>query len=229
MPIQAVLIDLDGTLVDSIPDLAHAANATRIELGMHSLGQDIIASYVGKGIDNLIIRSINASLQEKEIPEALFRQAKEIFTRHYHQVNGDNTTVYPGVIDGLKAMKAQNLKLAVVTNKSEEFTLPLLSQTGLSGFFDIIVSGDTCSRKKPHPEPLLYACEKLGSSPENSIFIGDSINDVQAANAAGMPVLVLPYGYNEGTSVQNLKVSAIIDDMTGAAQWITHQGLANQG
>ncbi len=223
MTINAVLIDLDGTLVDSIPDLAHAANAMRIELGMHALGQDVIASFVGKGIDNLIIRTINASLDNKELPPDVFNQAREIFVRHYHLVNGDASTVYPGVIDGLKSMKAQGLKLAVVTNKAEAFTLPLLTQTGLIGFFDAVVSGDTCTRKKPHPEPLLYACEKLGYPPENSLFIGDSINDVQAAQAAGMPVLILPYGYNEGNSVQTLKVNAIIDSMTSAAQWLANQ------
>ncbi|NLY34109.1 MAG: phosphoglycolate phosphatase [Alcaligenaceae bacterium] len=223
MTIHAVLIDLDGTLVDSIPDLAHAANAMRLELGMHTLGQDVIASFVGKGIDNLIIRTINASLDNKELPPEVFNQAREIFVRHYHLVNGDGSTVYPGVIDGLKAMTAQGLKLAVVTNKAEAFTLPLLTQTGLIGFFDTVVSGDTCARKKPHPEPLLYACEKLGHPPEHSVFIGDSINDVQAAQAAGMPVLILPYGYNEGNSVQTLKVDAIIDSMTGAAQWLANQ------
>lgn len=223
MTINAVLIDLDGTLVDSIPDLAHAANAMRLELGMHTLGQDVIASFVGKGIDNLITRTINASLDNEELPPEVFNQAREIFVRHYHLVNGDASTVYPGVIDGLKSMKAQGLKLAVVTNKAEAFTLPLLTQTGLIGFFDAVVSGDTCTRKKPHPEPLLYACEKLGYPPENSVFIGDSINDVQAAQAAGMPVLILPYGYNEGNSVQTLKVDAIIDSMTGAAQWLANQ------
>lgn len=223
MSYQAVLIDLDGTLVDSIPDLAMAANVMRHELNMPELALELVSHFVGKGMDNLIKRSLAGKLEAEEPDAALFAHAKDIFKRHYHQLNGQHSQVYPGVVAGLQRLQAMGLYLAVVTNKPHEFTMPLLERTELMRFFDVIVSGDTCTQKKPHPLPLLYACAELDVHPSEAVFIGDSMNDAQAAQAAQMPVLILPYGYNEGRPVQDLQVNAIIDTIDGAADWITAQ------
>ena len=217
---QAVLFDLDGTLLDTIPDLAHAANAMRVELGMTVLPQDVIATFVGKGVDNLIQRALVASLDGEQADDALFQRARESFHRHYHLVNGVKSTLYEGVIEGLKAFRDQGLPLAVVTNKSTEFTLPLLERTGLAGFFQTVVCGDTCARRKPHPDPFLHACTVLGVDAAHSLAIGDSINDALAARAAGCKVLAVPYGYNEGLDVRSLDVDGIVGTLLEAADWI---------
>jgi phosphoglycolate phosphatase len=219
-PLTAVLLDLDGTLVDSIPDLAHAANAMRVELKLAPLSQDVIASFVGKGVDNLVQRTLAGSLDAPPPSEAEFDAGCALFYRYYHAVNGDKTTVYDGVIDGLKAMREMGLKLAVVTNKSAEFTLPLLTRTGLAGFFDAVVCGDTCDRKKTDTMPMLHACDLLGVVPAAAVVIGDSINDVQAGRSAGTRVLVVPYGYNEGHDVRMLSVDGIVTSLVEAAEWI---------
>ena len=217
---RAALLDLDGTLLDSIPDLAFAANAMRVELGMISLREDVVATFVGKGVDNLVRRSLAGSLDAADPTPAEFDRAREAFYRHYHLVNGERARVYPGVIEGLKHMRDQGLKLAVVTNKPTEFTLPLLQRTGLAGFFDAVVCGDTCPRRKPDPDQVLHACELLGVTVQEAVTIGDSINDAQAGRSAGTQVLVVPYGYNEGRDVRELDVDGIVDTLVNAAQWV---------
>lgn len=217
---RAALLDLDGTLLDSIPDLAFAANAMRLELGMTALREDVVATFVGKGVDNLVRRSLAGSLDAADPSAEDFARAREAFYRHYHLVNGERAQVYPGVIDGLKHMRDQGLKLAVVTNKPTEFTLPLLQRTGLAGFFDAVVCGDTCARRKPDPDQVLHACELLGVAVTEAVTIGDSINDAQAGRTAGTQVLVVPYGYNEGRDVRELDVDGIVDTLVNAAQWV---------
>ncbi|MHC8945729.1 phosphoglycolate phosphatase [Advenella incenata] len=229
MSIRAALLDLDGTLVDSIPDLAQAANAMRIKLGLPQLHQELIAQFVGKGIDNLVRRAMTGGDDEAVVTADAFIIAREHFVDAYHQVNGDRATVFEGVIEGLKSMKAAGIRLAVVTNKPAVFTEQLLIQTGLRSFFDAVVSGDTCPTRKPDAGPVLHACFLLEAAPTDCVFIGDSINDAQAAQAAGMPVLIVPYGYNEGNSVQNLKVNDIVETIVEAAQWIErHNASADQ-
>ncbi len=222
---QAALLDLDGTLLDSIPDLAHAANAMRVELGMVALREDVVATFVGKGVDNLVRRTLAGSLTDAEPDPQAFEVARESFFRHYHLVNGDKAVVYEGVIDGLKAMRDQGLKLAVVTNKPTEFTLPLLARAGLAGFFQEVVCGDTCVRRKPDPDQVLHACDLLGVNPDQAVTIGDSINDAQAGRAAGTRVLAVPYGYNEGRDVRTLDVDGIVNTLVDAAQWIADKNL----
>lgn len=219
MPFAAVLIDLDGTLLDTIPDLASAANATRVELGLAPLPQDTIASYVGKGTEHLIMLTLSNN-PTGSVPSASdIRQGLEIFGRHYHAVNGEQAILYPGVLEGLNAFKDAGLKMAVVTNKPTEFTHPLLNSAGLIDFFEHIVCGDTCARKKPDPMPLLHACDLLQVAPENTLAIGDSINDALAARAANITVLAVPYGYNEGMDVRTLEVDDIVMSINDAAAW----------
>lgn len=223
MKYQAAFFDLDGTLVDSVPDIAQAANEMLKAMGRSTLPLADLRNFVGKGTAVLIKRALAGKLDYEEPDTALFTQAERFFNQFYHQSNGTQSELYPNVLAGLQRLKAQGIKLAIVTNKPEQFTLPLVEKTKLAPFFDLVVSGDTCSLKKPHPDQLFYACAKLGIEVENTVFIGDSLNDTEAANAANMDVLVLPYGYNEGKSVQNLKVNAIVQDIGFAADWIISQ------
>ncbi|ARP88144.1 phosphoglycolate phosphatase [Bordetella genomosp. 9] len=222
--IKAALLDLDGTLLDSVPDLAMAANGMRLELGMGPLREDVIATFVGKGVDRLVQRALAGAQEHGELDPQLFARGRESFYRHYHLVNGDKAVVFDGVLEGLKAMRDMGLRLAVVTNKPTEFTLPLLQRTGLAGFFAAAVCGDTCARKKPDPQPVLHACTLLGVSPAQAVTIGDSLNDTQAGRDAGTRVLVVPYGYNEGVDVRTLEVDGIVSSLVEAAQWIARDG-----
>jgi phosphoglycolate phosphatase len=219
MALRAALLDLDGTLMDTIPDLASAANAMRVELGMSPLREDVIATFVGKGIENLVRRTLAGAQDADENPVG-FDEALASFKRNYHVVNGEKSVIFDGVLEGLRGLRELGLKLAVVTNKPEEFTLPLLRNTGVAGLFDAVVSGDTCARKKPDPLPMLHACELLGVDASDAVAIGDSINDALAARAAGCAVLAVPYGYNEGRDVRTLDVDAIVPTLVDAAEWV---------
>lgn len=221
--IKLVLLDLDGTLLDTIPDLANAANGMRADLGLPPLPLALLATFVGKGMQVLVRRAMtgDASL-EGPLPDG-FEHALACFQRHYRELNGADTRVYPGVIAGLDAMHAQGLPLAVVTNKPQAYTPPLLARMGLDGYFPIVVCGDTCARKKPEAEPLLHACGLAGVAPAEALMIGDSINDTQAARAAGCAALAVSYGYNEGLDVQTLDVDGIVDTLLEAAGWIARR------
>ena len=217
--VKAVMIDLDGTLVDSIPDLAAAANGMLRGLGRRELDVDVIRTYVGKGIPNLVARSLTGSL-EGTVPQELLERAMPIYERCYTEANGRNSTIYPGVIEGLDALTAAGFPLACVTNKSARFTQPLLEYLGLARYFTQVVAGDTLPQKKPDPAPLLHACRGFDVAPREMLFIGDSLNDSQAARAAGCPIFCVPYGYNEGQDVRDLDVDAIVDSLAAAAKLI---------
>jgi phosphoglycolate phosphatase len=212
--IRAVMIDLDGTLLDTIPDLAAAANATLAEIGRPLLGIDTIKTFVGKGIPNLVKRCLTVGLYaEAEPSEGELERVLPIFKRHYGAVNGRETRIYPGVLEGLDSFRAQGLKLGCVTNKAAAFTEPLLETVGLRRYFQVVVSGDTLAEKKPHPAPLLHICRALGVAPEEALLIGDSGNDVEAARRAGCPVVCVDYGYNEGADVHDLDCDAIVSSL----------------
>ncbi|GHC41526.1 phosphoglycolate phosphatase, bacterial [Alcaligenes pakistanensis] len=216
MNIFSVLFDLDGTLLDTIPDLASACNAMRIDLGLPALPEARIATFVGKGSENLVQRA----LTDLPNPPADYSQALESFYYHYQLCNGQHSRLYPGVLEGLNDFQSQGLRLAVVTNKPEQFARPLLEKTGLAHYFELIVGGDTCPRKKPDPMPFVYACEQMELSPSQALVIGDSMNDAQAARAAQIPVLLVPYGYNEGRDVQSLDSDGIVASIADAATWL---------
>lgn len=216
---RAVLIDLDGTLLDTIDDLAAAANAMLVELGRPERPIADVRRFVGKGAESLVQRTLTGSL-DAPIDSVTLAEALPIFRRHYMRENGLSARCYPGVVEGLTAMRANGLKLACVTNKPVAFTLPLLDRTGLSAWFDMVIGGDSLPRKKPDPAQLLHACEGFGIAPADAVMIGDSANDALAARAAGMPVFVLPYGYNEGQSVTELDADAVIESLAQAATLI---------
>lgn len=214
------MIDLDGTLLDTIPDLAVAANMMLTEMGMPVLPEATIRNFVGKGINNLIDRTLTNSMDGTADPE-LFKKALPVYDRCYKAVNGKHTTMYDGVQEGLDELRAQGYPLACVTNKSERFTLPLLDYISIAHYFKVVVAGDTLPQKKPDPEPLLHACKILGVEPHEMLMIGDSLNDAQAARAAGCPVFCVTYGYNEGHDVRTLDVDAIVTSLPSAISLIS--------
>jgi phosphoglycolate phosphatase len=220
---RAVLFDLDGTLLDSAPDLAAAANAMLAELGLPPRDPVVIATYIGKGIPKLVERTLTGSLDAAADP-ALFARALPIYEHHYAVESGRRSVPFPGVAEGLRALHDAGLPLACITNKAERFTVDLLKRTGLDGFFGVVVCGDTVARKKPDPEPVLAACARLGVRPGDALMIGDSANDVQAARAAGCPVWCVPYGYNEGQPVEFLDCDAIVPDLAEAARRLLGRG-----
>lgn len=218
MTFTAALFDLDGTLLDTIPDLADATNAMLRELGLHPLPQASIATFVGKGTGVLVERALNAQPPGTPLPDHAL--ALDTFHACYHQCNGNRAQLYPGVAQGLDALRDAGLALGVVTNKPTAFSLPLLEHAGLAGYFAHIVCGDTCTQKKPHPMPFQHACALLGVLPANAVAVGDSVNDALSARAAGLTVLAVPYGYNEGNDVQSLDVDDIVSGIDEAANWV---------
>ncbi|WP_090883429.1 phosphoglycolate phosphatase [Nitrosovibrio sp. Nv6] len=217
--IKAVMIDLDGTLLDTAHDLAAAANMMLRELGRAELPPETIQSYIGKGIERMVKRSLTGSMDGEPDAE-LFNRAMPIYERDYAKTLCIDTRPYPGVLEGLKALRENGFRLACVTNKAEAFTLPLLRATGLLGFFDVVLSGDSLPKKKPDPMPLLHACKQFGIEPSEMLLIGDSLNDAQAARAAGCRVFCVPYGYNEGRDVRELDCDAIVSSLYEATKLI---------
>lgn len=219
--VKAVMVDLDGTLADTIPDLAVATNMMLRELGRAGLDEALIRTFVGKGIPKLIERALTGTLDGPAPGRTIYQSAVSIFERCYTEVNGKYTTLYSGVSEGLQALRAAQLPLACVTNKAECFTLPLLEHLGIAHYFSEVIAGDTLPQKKPDPEPLLYACRRFGIAPHEMLMIGDSLNDAQAARAAGCPVFCVTYGYNEGRDVRELNVDAIVPTLLEATKLIT--------
>ena len=213
--IRAALVDLDGTLLDTAPDLAAAANATLAELGLAPLELAAVREFVGKGIAVLMRRSLAQALGRAP-DAALVEQAQTAFTAHYERLNGRASTPYPGVLDGLSAMRAKGIRLACVTNKLERFTLPLLAKAGLAAQFDAIVTSDLAGARKPDPAMFLHACRQLGVAPAEACVIGDSDNDGEAARAAGCRFLLVSYGYREGRALGEIACDAVVQSLVQA-------------
>ena len=220
LAVKAVTIDLDGTLLDTVTDLAVAINLLLGQLGRAPLDAALIRTFVGKGIAHLVARALD-SAYEGNVPAGLLERALPLYYGCYEGVNGRHTTVYPGVLDGLDALRAGGFPLACVTNKSERFTRPLLEYMGIASYFSAVVAGDTLPKKKPDPLPLTHVCGYFGIAPAQMLMIGDSINDAAAARSAGCPVFCVSYGYNEGADVRELDVDAIVETLFEATQLIT--------
>ncbi len=213
LPFQSVTFDLDGTLLDTIADLAEGCRRMLAELGEPPRSQEEVHSFVGKGMAVLVERCLT---RERAPTAARLAEAITVFQRHYAEVNGLHTRIYPGVLEGLAAWRASGLPLGVVTNKPAMFTEPLLARMGLADYFAVVVSGDTTAHKKPHPEPILHACRRFGVAPPRNLHIGDSINDIEAAHAAGCAAFCVPYGYNEGRPVDSADCDALVSDLLAA-------------
>ena len=204
---QAAIIDLDGTMVDTVGDFDVALNRMLAELGLGGIDRAFIARTVGKGSDHLI----RQTLAEVGADPALANAAWQRYQHHYLAINGLHSDVFPGVVEGLKALRAAGLRLACLTNKPTSFARPLLAMKGLDGFFEHAFGGDAFPRKKPDPMPLLKTCEALGTEPARTLMVGDSSNDAAAARAAGCPVVLVSYGYNHGEPVSSAGADAVVD------------------
>ncbi len=220
--VRAVLLDLDGTLLDTAPDIHAAACGMLRDLGRPELSLAEIRGYVGRGIPNLVKRVIAGALEAADDPAPPPPDALASFKRHYAGANGRSARPFPGVMRGLAALKAKGFPLAVITNKAGAFTLPLLERTGLAPYFDAVVSGDLLPRAKPDAMPLVWACGRLGVSPADALIVGDSLHDFHAGRAAGCRVFLVPYGYNEGRDVRDLACDAIVSSIEDAAQRLSH-------
>ncbi|MBW0454108.1 MAG: HAD-IA family hydrolase [Candidatus Kinetoplastibacterium crithidii] len=223
--ISSVLLDLDGTLIDSLLDITDSINHMRRDFDLISLPEHIIKGFIGKGIDNLIKKSLydydSNSNNNTLDRESLFNKAKDLFSKYYCDYNGNKTVLYQGVLEGLDKLRKEKLSLSIVTNKPTKPTLQILQKLKLSHLFSYIICGDTCQRCKPDPDQILFACKQLNIRPEESIMIGDSSNDVIAARAANLAaVLVLPYGYHNKKNILELCANDVIEDLTKASKWI---------
>ena len=215
MPIKKpamVLIDVDGTLVDSVPDLAYCVDEMMKQLDMPVYGEDKVRNWVGNGVERLTRRALIGQL-DGEPDEALFEKAYPIFLDLYDKNVCERSCLYDGVREALDFLKTQDVKIGCVTNKNAQFTLPILEKLGVKDDFEIIVCGDTLDKKKPDPLPLLHAAEKLGVKAEQSLMLGDSMSDVKAARAAKFDIICMSYGYNHGEDIRDYNPDAVVDSM----------------
>jgi phosphoglycolate phosphatase len=208
-----ILIDVDGTLVDSVPDLAYCVDAMMERLGRPPRGEAKVRNWVGNGVERLVRRALAGSL-DGEPSEADFASAYPLFLALYARNISNRSCLYPGVREGLNMLKSAGYPLGCVTNKAAQFTEPLLRDLGVRDDFAIVISGDTLSRKKPDPEPLLHAAGFFGVAPGSSLMIGDSVSDVRAARSAGFQIVCVSYGYNHGIDIRDAKPDAVIDSLT---------------
>ena len=213
---RMVLFDLDGTLVDSVPDLLVAVNAMQAELGNPERTDADVRTWVGNGIERLVERALTNDLDGQPDPAA-FDEALPVFKRAYAESNGKHSKLFDGVTQGLEFIRSLGLSMGCVTNKASAFTLPLLEQTGLKDYFEVIISGDTLPLKKPDPAPLIYSAGWFHVHPSEALMIGDSISDVKAARAAGFSIVCMSYGYNHGKDIRDYDPDAVIDSMTELA------------
>lgn len=217
--VDAAIIDLDGTMVDTLGDFSEALNRMLRDLSLHAIDANAIESMVGKGSEHLlrsVLQHVLVHVEPKQRAiqtEALYPDAWASYQRHYLAINGQYAAVYPGVAEGLAALRAAGLRLACLTNKPTAFALPLLESKGLRGVFSHVFGGDAFERKKPDPLPLVKTCEALGTAPARTLMVGDSSNDAQAARAAGCPVVLVTYGYNHGQPVRAVDADGFVDSL----------------
>lgn len=215
LELDAVMVDLDGTMVNTLGDFAEALNRMLTDLQLPAIKPQVIENMVGKGSEHLI-RSVLAYVGALDI-DALYPRAWQRYEHHYLAINGQFADVYPGVAEGLHALQSLGLRMACLTNKPLSFAQPLLAAKGLDGFFDCVFGGDSFARKKPDPMPLVETCKALGSEPARTLMVGDSSNDAQAAHAAGCPVVLMTYGYNHGEPITAVEARAHLDSLAQLA------------
>ncbi len=206
-PLRAAIVDLDGTLVDTVGDFEAALAAMAADLGLAAVTTAFIRRTVGKGSEHLVQRT----LAESHAPAERYAEAWASYQRHYLQVNGRHSAVFPGVREGLAGLVARGWPLVCLTNKPGAFAQPLLEGKQLAPFFQHIFGGDAFARKKPDPLPLLEACKRLRLPPHEVLMIGDSSNDAAAARAAGCPVVLLSHGYNHGEPIGDAGADLVLD------------------
>ena len=245
LSVSAIVIDLDGTLLHTAPELAEAANRMLRDMGRPAVSQDLLMSYIGNGIHWLVKRALTGSLRQSEAesydtgggcgqhsrtsrlrapspaadmhaePDAALFAKALPIFEKYYSELLLESKPFPHVLEGLDAMKAAGFRLGCITNKIERYTQPLLKGIGLAHYFDIVLAGDTLTEKKPSPLPLLHSAKFFGVPIEQLLLVGDSLSDVMAARAAGCPIFCVLYGYNHGEPVETLNVDAVISNLTG--------------
>jgi phosphoglycolate phosphatase len=229
LAVKMVMIDLDGTLIHTAPDLADCANRMLAELGRAAAPIETVMTWIGNGVPRLVKRALTTAMDGgsaenagavfppgdmwAEPDAALFDKALAIYQKHYAAHVSDLSRPFPGVVEGLQQLKRAGYRLACITNKAEAFTLPLLRNLDLYKYFELILSGDSLPKQKPDPLPLLHACRHFGITPDHGVLVGDSSNDVEAARAAGMPVLCVTYGYNHGHDIREARPDAVVDSL----------------
>ena len=215
--VDAVLCDLDGTLVDSAPDLAVATDATLQDLGMPPRGEAAVRNWVGNGVERLLHRALTNDTHGEAEPGLLAR-ARERFWGHYQRGLCVHSYLYPGVAEGLRELARLGYRLGCVTNKPADFAGPLLAGLGVSDWFPVVLGGDSVPNKKPAPDMLLAAATQLGVPIHQTLLAGDSVTDVRTARNAGCPVICVPYGYNHGLPIEEAGADAVIDDLSALPQ-----------
>jgi len=205
--LQAAIVDLDGTMVDTVGDFEVALRLSLADLGWPPVSRAFISRTVGKGSEYLLTKS----LAEVGAPAALYEDAWARYQHHYMGINGQHSDVFAGVAEGLQLLRGAGLKLACLTNKPTAFARPLLAMKGLDAYFEQVFGGDAFARKKPDPMPLLETCKVLGTEPARTLMVGDSVNDATAARAAGCPVVLVSYGYNHGEPATTAGADAVVD------------------
>lgn len=212
-----IAIDLDGTLLDSVGDLHAAVVAMQTACELHHSSLPEVKSWIGNGIERLVHRALTGSML-KDAEANVFNHALRVFKHSYHEINGTNVTIYPGVVGGLEWMAEHEITTSVVTNKAREFTIPLLERMQIDSYFSHVVCGDDVSKKKPAPDALLHCAALANALPQHSIMVGDSINDFRAARNASFKVIAVSYGYNHGVLPSDLpeydRPDVIIDSLT---------------
>ena len=207
------MIDVDGTLVDSVPDLTHCVDEMMMQLGKESCGEAKVRQWVGNGVPKLVERALTGELEATPNSDD-YEKAYPVFLELYAENTAKRSCLYDGVREGLDYMKSQGYLLGCVTNKAEQFTLPLLKALGIFDDFSIIISGDTLAKKKPDPLPLLHSAEHFGIDPKDCMMLGDSVSDVKASRAAGFAIICMSYGYNHGNDIANENPDLVLDSMS---------------
>ena len=210
--VRGVIVDLDGTMVDTLGDFEAALNRMLAELDLPPVSRALVERTVGKGSEHLIRSVLEHQLALPQV-NALMEPAWRIYQRHYLEINGAFSDVYPGVLAALQQWQGSGLQLACLTNKPLDFARPLLKAKGLDVFFAQVFGGDSFERKKPDPLPLHKTCEALGTLAAQTLMVGDSENDGLAARAAGCPVVLVSYGYNHGRPIREVDADGYVDSL----------------
>jgi phosphoglycolate phosphatase len=216
---KLIMIDVDGTLVDSVPDLAFCVDELMVALGRPKWGEEKVRQWVGNGVPKLVERSLTGEL-EGQVNQEDFQKAYPIFLELYKDNTSKRSTLYNGVIEGLDYLQNKGYTLGCVTNKAEAFTHPLLKDLGIFGRFELIISGDTLEKKKPDPLPLLFAAQHFNVSAQECLMLGDSVSDVKASRAAGFDIICMSYGYNHGEDIRLQHPDVVIDSMAELQQYL---------
>ncbi|EDZ97402.1 phosphoglycolate phosphatase [Burkholderia sp. H160] len=205
---HAVLIDLDGTMVDTAPDIVAAVGLMLKDFGAAPLPYDRVTGFIGNGVFKLVRRSLDAAGFGERVD---VEHAQTVFEAHYAITNATLGRVFPGVMAGLRALRQHGYRCACVTNKPHTLAAALLEKMGLAAYLDVLVAGDTLASMKPSPEPLWHACRLLDAEPEHCTLVGDSSVDIAAARAAGLPVFIVSYGYGSASGADMPRCDALID------------------